>query len=91
MGTMTVEVWDTTGHKRNLVELPDDAPINRIIAVLIDRMSLPRHSPDGQLMSYKFHHKASGRQLLDNQTLRQGGVADGDVLRMQPEITAGRP
>jgi uncharacterized ubiquitin-like protein YukD len=89
MGTMTVEVWDTTGNKRNLVELPDDAPINRIIAVLVDRMNLPRHSPDGQLMSYKFHHKASGRQLLDNQTLQQGGVADGDILRMQPEITAG--
>ena len=34
------------------------------LAVLVDRMNLPRHSPDGQLMSYKFHHKASGRQLL---------------------------
>ena len=90
MGAITVEVWDTTGNKRNLVELPDDAPVNRIVAVLIDRMNLPHHSPDGQLMSYKFHHKASGRQLLDDQTLRQAGVTDGDVLRLQPEITAGR-
>ncbi len=32
-------------------------------------MNLPRHSPDGQMMSYKFHHRASGRQLLESETL----------------------
>jgi hypothetical protein len=40
-------------------------------------------------MSYKFHHKASGRQLLDSQSLQAAEVQDGDVLRLQPEITAG--
>jgi hypothetical protein len=40
-------------------------------------------------MSYKFHHKASGRQLLDEETLADAGVKEGDVLRVQPEITAG--
>jgi hypothetical protein len=40
-------------------------------------------------MSYKFHHKASGRQLLDDQTLLAAKVQHGDVLRLQPEITAG--
>lgn len=90
MNTITIEVWDATGNQKQLVELPADAPVNRVIAVLIDRMNLPRHSPDGQLMSYKFHHKASGRQLLDDQTLEGAGVRSGDVLRLQPEITAGR-
>ncbi len=75
MDTITIEVWDATGNKKQLVEVPVDAPVNRVIAVLIERMNLPRHSPDGQLMSYKFHHKASGRQLLDDQTLAQGGSA----------------
>jgi uncharacterized ubiquitin-like protein YukD len=69
--------------------VPADAPVNRVIAVLIERMSLPQHSPDGQLMSSKFHHKASGRQLLDDQTLLKAEVRNGDVLRLQPEITAG--
>ena len=69
--------------------LPVDAAVNRVIAVLVDRMNLPRHSPDGQLMSYKFHHKGSGRQLLDDETLGSAGVRDGDILRLQPEITAG--
>lgn len=88
-GGMNVEVWDATGNKKVVVNLPQDAPVNRIIVLLVDRMNLPRHSPDGQLMSYKFHHKASSRQLLDEETLRDGGVKEGDVLRLQPEITAG--
>ncbi|MBI5546640.1 MAG: EsaB/YukD family protein [Deltaproteobacteria bacterium] len=89
MGMITIEVWDATGSKKQLVEVPDDAPVNRILVVLIEKMKLPLQSPDGQLMSYKFHHKASGRQLLDNQTLVQAEVKPGDVLRLQPEITAG--
>jgi len=40
-------------------------------------------------MSYKFHHRSSGRQLLDTQTLGEAQVKAGDVLRLQPEITAG--
>lgn len=89
MSEIKIEVWDATGNKRQLVEVPADAEINRLIAVLIERMNLPRNSPDGQLMSYKFHHKASGRQLLDTETLTAAGVKDGDILRLQPEITAG--
>ncbi len=89
MNNLTIEVWDATGNKKQLVELPADAPVNRVIAVLVDKMNLPRYSPDGQLMSYKFHHKASGRQLLDDQTLASADIHNGDVLRLQPEITAG--
>jgi len=89
MNNLTIKVWDATGNKKQLVELPADAAVNRVIAVLVDKMNLPRYSPDGQLMSYKFHHKASGRQLLDDQTLASADIHNGDVLRLQPEITAG--
>jgi hypothetical protein len=89
MADIKIEVWDTTGNKKQLFELDEQSPVNRVIAVLVDRMSLPRYSPDNQLMSYKFHHRASGRQLLDEQTLSSAGVRDGDILRLQPEITAG--
>lgn len=86
---MIVEVWDATGNKKTVASLPRRAPVNRILVLLVDKMNLPRNSPDGQLMSYKFHHKASGRQLLDEATLESSGVKEGDVLRIQPEITAG--
>ncbi len=89
MGSVTVEIWDATGNKKVKAELPSDETLNRIIILLIDKMNLPRYTPDGQLMSYKFHHKASGRQLLDDETFQQAGVNSGDVLRIQPEITAG--
>lgn len=89
MDDITIEIWDATGNKRQKVEVPVDAEVNRLIPVLIERLTLPQHSPDGQMMSYKFHHKGSGRQLLDTDTLQSAGVQDGDVLRLQPEITAG--
>ena len=38
MGMVTVELWDTTGNKRQTAELPDDAPINRVMAVLLDKL-----------------------------------------------------
>ena len=89
MADFTIEVWDTTGNKKQLVEVPRDAQINRVIAVLVDRMGLPRRSPDNQLMSYRLHHRATGRQLLDSETLASAEVQSGDILRLQPEITAG--
>jgi uncharacterized ubiquitin-like protein YukD len=82
-------VWDATGNKRQQVDMPDDAPVNRILAVLLEKMNFPQYAPDGQILSYKFHHRSSGKQLLDDQCLRDVGVKDGDVLRLQPEITAG--
>ena len=89
MNDIKIEIWDATGNKRQLVEVPADAEVNRLIAVLIERMNLPRNSPDGQLMSYKFHHRRLGLQLVDEQSLADQNVIDGDVVRIQPEITAG--
>ena len=89
MGLVTVQVWDATGNKRQQVQMPDDAPVSRLMVVLLEKMKFPQYAPDGQPLSYKFHHRATGKQLLDEQSLAQVGVKDGDVLRLQPEITAG--
>ncbi|MCD6352322.1 MAG: EsaB/YukD family protein [Armatimonadetes bacterium] len=89
MGKVTVTIMDATGSKEQKAKLPDDAAVNRIIAKLVQLMNLPTTGPDGQPLSYKFHHKQSGKQLSDEQTLAEAGVKDGDVLRLQPEITAG--
>ena len=89
MADISIEVWDATGNKKQLVQLPAAAAVNRVVAVLVQKMNLPQHSPDGQLMSYKFQHRPTGRQLLDTETLASAGVRDGDIVRLQPEITAG--
>lgn len=89
MPSINVTVYDSTENKRVPVELPDDAPVNKIIAVLIEKLRLPKSGPDGAPLSYKFHHKNSGRQIQDSQSLASSGVQEGDILRLQPEITAG--
>lgn len=89
MPMLTMRIWDVTSSRSTLVEAPDDVPIARLLVLLVERMNLPLNSPDGQILSYKLHHKRTGRQLLDSQSLAEAGVAAGDDLRLQPEITAG--
>jgi uncharacterized ubiquitin-like protein YukD len=89
MPSIEVIVYDSTENKRVPVELPDDAPANKLISVLVDKLKLPRNGPDGAPLSYKFHHKNSGKQIQDTQSLAAAGVKAGDILRLQPEITAG--
>jgi uncharacterized ubiquitin-like protein YukD len=89
MPYITVTVYDSTENKRVPAELPDDAPCNKIVSVLVQKLQLPTNGPDGAPLSYKFHHKNSGRQIQDNQTLADASVREGDILRLQPEITAG--
>ena len=89
MSMIRVRVLDVSGSKVRDVDAPDDVAVNRIVALLVEKMSLPLNSPDGQIMSYKLHHRRSGQQLLDTRSLAEAGVIAGDELRLQPEITAG--
>lgn len=89
MGMCRIRVMDVSGSRSCEVEAPDDVAVNRILALLVERLSLPLNSPDGQIMSYKLHHRRTGRQLLDEEILATAGILPGDELRLQPEITAG--
>jgi len=89
MSNIRVRILDVTGSRVRDVDAPDDVAVNRLVALIVEKMSLPLNSPDGQIMSYKLHHRRSGRQLLDAQTFAEAGVVEGDELRLQPEITAG--
>jgi hypothetical protein len=84
-----ITVIDATGNKTEDATVPDDAAAGRIIARLVELMEMPAVGPDGVPLSYKFHHKRTGRQVADEETLPQAGVRDGDVLRLVAEITAG--
>ncbi|HRE40541.1 MAG TPA: EsaB/YukD family protein [Ignavibacteria bacterium] len=89
MAKINVTIIDATGNKEQEAALPDDAPIKKIMEKLLPIMKMPLTGPDGEPLSYKFHHKASGKQLKENQSLSDAGVKEGDVLRLHPEITAG--
>ncbi len=89
MGMIDIDIWDATGNKRQPADVPDDAEVGRLVYALVEKLNLPTTGPDGMPLVYKLHHKNSGRQLLDTETLATAEVASGDVLRLQPEITAG--
>lgn len=86
---MNVIITDATGTKQQEAEVPGDAQVIRLIAKLVELMNLPLAGPDGQPLAYKFHHRSTGRQLRDDDTLVGAGVVDGDTLRIVAEITAG--
>ena len=79
MGKVNVIIVDATGNKEQKVGLPDDIKCGVIMVKLIEKIKLPSVGPD----------KVTGKQLLEAQTLADAGIKDGDVLRLQPEITAG--
>jgi len=86
---LNVNIVDVTGSRNQPATLPDDQPVQLVIAKLVEAMNLPAVGPDGAPLSYRFHHKASGRQLSDRETLAAAKVRPEDVLRLQPEIIAG--
>lgn len=89
MNTIDVVITDATGTREQEATVPANVPSVRLIAKLVELMHLPLAGPDGQPLSYKFHHRAGGRQLRDNETLADAGVDPTDSLRLVPEITAG--
>lgn len=91
MSAIRMRILDLSGARSREVEAPNDVEINRLIVLLVEKMELPLNSPDGQIMSYKLHHRRTGRQLFDDETLENAGIIDGDELRLQAEITAGGP
>lgn len=86
---MDITVVDATGSKAEEAEVPGDVASGRIITRLVELMALPKVGPDGEALSYRFHHKRTGRQISDDDTLEESGVQDGDVVRLVPEMTAG--
>jgi hypothetical protein len=86
---MDLTVVDATGNKAEEVTVPGNVAAGRIVGKLVQILQLPTAGPDGLPLSYKFHHKQTGRQISDSETLENAGVADNDTLRLVAEITAG--
>ena len=66
---MDLTVVDATGNKTEEVSVPEDVAAGRIVGKLVELLQLPVSGPDGQPLSYKFHHKPSGHQIQENETL----------------------
>ncbi len=84
-----VTFLDQTGAKSVEAVVAHTITVKRILPSIITKMNLPVIGPDGQPMSYSLDHKEGGRRLLEQETLVEARVQDGDHLIIYPEIVAG--
>lgn len=84
-----VTFLDQTGAKSVEAVVSETVTVKRILPSIITKMNLPVIGPDGQPMSYSLDHKEGGRRLLEDETLVNANVNEGDHLIIYPEIVAG--
>lgn len=88
METVQVNVEDMAGKKFK-ASLPYDAPVSRLLPLLITKMGLSQNNASGRRLSYRLMHVESGLQLRDNDTLRQADVQPGHTLKLLADLVAG--
>ena len=77
-----------SGGARN-ADVPDDVPVQDLLAEFASLLQLPTTGPDGRPMAYRMDSKALGRELKSDETLAAAGVPDGDRIMLTADITAG--
>ncbi len=86
-----IDVWatDVTRQRRHhLRGVRPDATVRDLVAELVDRLGLSRHSPSGAEYAFYARSDREGRYLLEREIL--GDVLQpGDTLTIQPSIVAG--
>jgi uncharacterized ubiquitin-like protein YukD len=86
MAQLKVKLVDQAG-KVIEVAVPDDRKISDVTNKLCAALKLP-YEPGRQQMVLT--DKVSGRVLIEDRTLSEEKVQDGDVLRFHLEATAGK-
>jgi len=88
MPDLSVTIVLPNGGARR-AEIPDDVAVRDLIAELTSLLHLPTIGPDGRPMGYRLDSKALGRELAEEETLREAQVPEDDRLILTADITAG--
>ncbi len=78
-----VRITDQVGGKSVIARLSANAPGSQMLQALVTKLQMPSNQ------GYYLTHKETGRRLADNDTLINAGVREGDIIRLNPDITAG--
>ena len=89
-GTQVTFLDQTEGRSVDAM-IAHSVPVKRIVANVVAKLNLPLLGPDGHPVSYSLDHREGGKRLLEEQTLPEAGVHNGDHLIIYPEMIAGRP
>ena len=71
------------------IDIPADMIIRELKSSLLDELNLPRRLENGRLVEYRLSSKALSRELIEDLTLRENGVPEGDRLSFSIEMVAG--
>lgn len=88
MGDIAVTIVLPNGGARR-ADMPDDVPVHDLLAELASLLELPTVGPDGRPMGYRIDSKALGRELREEETLKNAGIPSDDRLMITTDITAG--
>ena len=79
----------TQGGDEHEIETPVDIMVSELIRELTTALQLPPTYAEGNLISWCLDNRTTARRLSPNNKLSQEGVADGHVLVLSRQVTAG--
>lgn len=82
MPELSVDLVTPSGMVLEASMLPDDMRTEEVISELVDELGLPRVLPNGDPVRYALEIGGQGIILQAGVTLRDGGVSNGDCLRL---------
>jgi uncharacterized ubiquitin-like protein YukD len=84
MPDITVDIQTPGDMTIEGTAIPDNYQIDEIIAELVEDLSLPRLSEDGQQITYTLLHVNQNSMMQGGRSLLDAGVQSGDTLRLIP-------
>lgn len=88
MATIQVTITNNSGSDSWNASVSNNVPARDVTRQIVLTKEYPT-SYQTQPLSYRLHHKQSGKILNPQQSLEDGGVLDGHTLRLQAELRAG--
>lgn len=88
MDTVKIMVMDVTGNHGEWVEVSATQPCEEVTARLVKERNLPLLDQKGTSIEYTLLHSQKECILQPHQTLEENGVVEGDLLCLQPQVTA---
>ncbi len=88
--TATIQLLDSKnlGKAPWILDVPDDVPASQLIKTIASDLGLPLFDDDGLRIVYNLEHQR--RRLDDDDTLRNVGITDRSVLRLETKFARVR-
>jgi WD40 repeat protein len=84
-----IYIEESTFDTPQPVEVSADAPITKLLPVLVEELQLPETDLSGRPVVYFLRHTADGRVLPGHFSLRSAGICEQDCLALESYVNEG--